>query len=100
MLIEKENLDIDGLNGPEVPETKTPILEQVTGSESDTDRESGETRKKNAIKQYEAAEEERIIEEKRKFNGMSDKKLCSILFLALGSKGKSVFARKNHRERF
>ena len=88
-IIEKENLDIDGLNGPEVPETKIPLLEQVTGSESDTDRASGETRKKNAMKQYEAAEEERINEEKRKFNGMrqaeADKKLRSILFLALAS---------------
>ena len=100
-IIEKENLDIDGLNGPEVPETKIPILDQVTGSESDTDRAtSGETRNKNAMKQYEAAEEERINEEKRKFNGKSDKKLCSILFFALGSKGKRVIAQKNHRERF
>ena len=31
--IPKENLDIDCLNGPEVPETQIPILEQGTGSE-------------------------------------------------------------------
>ena len=99
-IIEKENLDIDGLNGPEVTETKTPILEQVTGNESDTDRASGETRNKNAMKQYEAAEEERINEEKRKLHGMSDKKLYSNLFLALGRKEKRVFAQKNHREIF
>ena len=78
-----------------------PILEQVTGSESDTDRASRETRNKNATKQYEAAEEKRINEEKRKFNGMrqteADKKLRSILFLALGSEGKRVFTQKNPR---
>ena len=36
----------------------------------DTERASRETRNKNARKQYEAAEEKRINEEKRKFNGM------------------------------
>ena len=41
------------------------------------------------MKQYEAADEKRINEEMKKFNGMkpaeADKKLRSILFLALGS---------------
>ena len=53
------------------------------------------------MKQYEAAEEKWINEEKRKFNGMrrtkADKKLRSILFLALGSEGKRVFTQKNPR---
>ena len=53
------------------------------------------------MKQYEAAEEKLINEEKRKFNAMrrveADKKLRSILFLALGSQGKRVFAQKNPR---
>ena len=61
----KKNLDIDSLNGPEVPETQIPILEQTTGSESDTDTASRETRNKNAMKQYEAAEENLINEEKK-----------------------------------
>ena len=53
------------------------------------------------MKQYEAAEEKLINEEKRKFNAMRraevDKKLRSILFLALGSQVKRVFAQKNPR---
>ena len=60
-----------------------------------------ESRNKNAMKQYESAEEKRINEEKRKFNGMrrteADKKLRSILFLALGSEGKRVSTQKNPR---
>ena len=97
----KRNLDKESLNGPKVPETQIPILEQVTGSESDTDRASRETRNKNAMKQYEAAEEKRINEEKRKFNGLrrteADKKLLSIFFLVQGSEGKKVFTQKNTR---
>ena len=97
-IIAKENQDIERLHGPEVPETQIPILEQVTGSESDTDRASRETRNRNAMIQYETPEEKRINEEKRKFNGMrrteADKKLRSILFLALGSGGKRVFTQK------
>ena len=61
--ISKENLDIESLNGPEVPETQISILEQVTEN-----RASRETRIKNAMKQYEAAEGKRFNEEKRKFN--------------------------------
>ena len=102
IVIAKENLDIESLKGPETPETQIPILEQVTGSESDTDRASRETRNKNAMKKCAAAEEKRINDKKkRKFNGMrraeTDKKLLSILFLALGSELKKVFARKKTR---
>ena len=97
-IIAEKNLDIDSLNGPEVPETQIPILELTTGSESDTDRTSRETRNKNAMKQYEAAEEKRINEEKRKFNGLrrteADKKLHSILFLALWSEGKGSLLKR------
>ena len=75
-IIAKENLDIESLHGPEIPQTQIPFLEQVTGSESDN-------------------------EEKRKLNGMrrteEDKKLRSILFLASGSEGKRVFSQKNPR---
>ena len=79
VIIAGKNLDIDSFNGLEVPETQIPILDQTTGIESDTDRTSRETRNKNATKQYEAAEEKRINEEKRKFNALrrteADKKL-------------------------
>ena len=100
-IIAKENLDLESLHGPEIPETQISILEQATGSETDAERAIRENRNKNAMKQYESAEENRINEEKRKFNGMrrtkADKKLRSILFLALGSEGKRVFSQKNPR---
>ena len=100
-IIAKENLDIESLHGSEAPETQIPILEQTTGSESDTDRASRETKNRNAMKQYEAAEEKRINVEKRKFNGMrrteADEKLRSILSLSLGSEGKRIFTQKNPR---
>ena len=67
-IITKENLDLKILHGPEIPETQIPILEQATGSKSDTERANRENRNKNAMKQYESAEEKRINEEKRKFN--------------------------------
>ena len=88
-IIAKKILDNESLHGPEAPETQIHNLEQFTGSESDTERASRQTRNGNAMKWYEAAEEKRINEEKRKFNGMrrmeADKKLRSILFLAPGS---------------
>ena len=100
-MIAKENLDLESLHGPEIPETQIPILEQATDSESDTERANRDNRNKNAMKQYESAEEKRINEEKRKFNGMkrteADKKLRSILFPALGSEGKRVFTQNNPR---
>ena len=81
-IIAKESLDLESLHGPEIPETKIPILQQLTGSESDTERANSENRKNNAMKQYESGEEKRINEEQRKFNGMrrteADKKLRSI----------------------
>ena len=50
---------------------------------------------------YEHAEDKRLAEEKRKFGGMrrydSDKKVRSILYLALGAEGKRVFAQKYPR---
>ena len=102
-IITKENLDIDSLNGPEVPETQIIILEQPTASDLDTDRASREARNKNALKLYEADKEKRVKQEKKKFKGMrraeADKKLSSILVLALGSaaKEKKAFVQKNPR---
>ena len=100
-IIAKENLDLESLHGTEIPETQIIILEQATGGKLDTERANRETRNKNAMKQYESAEEKRINEEKRKVNGMrrteADKKLRTILFLALGSKGKRIFSQKNPR---
>ena len=95
--------DIKSLNGPEIPETQIPILEQVTGSETDTDTASRETSNKNAMKQYEAAEEKRINEEKRKFNGSrqtkADKKLRSILFFSSRERRKKFSLRRTRGSR-
>ena len=83
-IIAKENLDLESLHGPEIPETQIPILEQATGSESDAEKANRESRNKSTMKQYEYTKEKRINEEKKKFNGMrrteADKKLRSIFF--------------------
>ena len=98
-IIAKENLDIDSFDGPEVPETQKPILEQAPGSELDTERVSRKARNENALKLCKAAQEKRINEIKKTFNCMrpseADKKLRFILFLAIGSEGES--AQKNPR---
>ena len=50
---------------------------------------------------YEHAEEKRLAEEKWKFGGIrryeADKKVRSILYLALGAEGKRVFDQKHPR---
>ena len=103
-IIAKENLDLESLNGPEIPETQIPILEQATGSESDAEKANRESRNKSTMKQYESAEEKRINEEKRKFNGIrrteADKKLRSILFLGLGAKEKEFLHKRTRESRF
>ena len=63
-LIAKENLDIDNLTRPEVPENQVSILEQPTGSESDTEQASREATIRTATKSYEYTEEKRLKEEK------------------------------------
>ena len=93
-IIAKENLDLESLHGPEIPETQIPILEQATGNETDAERAIRENRNKNAMKQYDSADEKRINEEKRKFNGMrrteADKKLRSIFFSLRERRKKSL----------
>ena len=83
-IIAIENQDFDNVIGTE---NQTPNLEQAIGSELDTERVSQEARKMNTMKPYEADEEQRMNEEKEKINGLRraevDKKLRSILFLAL-----------------
>ena len=85
-------------------QSQIPILEQATGSESDAEKANRESSNKSAMKQYESTEEKRINEEKRKFNGMrrteADKKLRSILFLALGSEGKEFLHKRTRESRF
>ena len=65
-IIAKDNLDLESLHGPEIPETQIPILEQATGSDSDTERANRENRNKNAMKQYESAMKQKRDETVRK----------------------------------
>ena len=94
-------MDIDSLSRPEVPENQIPILEQYRGSESDTEQASRESRDRTARKPYEAAEEKRLNDERKKCVGLrraeADKKLRSILFLALGDEANRVFSQTNPR---
>ena len=78
--------------------TTIPILEGAQESENNPQRKASEARKKETMRVYQHAEDE-IIAEKRKFGGMrkyeADKKVRSILYLALGAEGKRVFAQKH-----
>ena len=79
-------------------ETTIPILEGAQESETYPQRKAREARNEETMRVYEHAEDKRIAEGKRKFGGMrryeADKKLRSILYLALGAEGKRVFAQK------
>ena len=100
-IIAKENLDIDNLKEPVEGETTLPILEGAQESETGQQRKAMEFRNKEVMRVYEHAEEKRLAEDKRKFIGMrryeADKKVRSILYLALGAEGKRVFAQKHPR---
>ena len=102
-IIAKENLDIDNLKEPMEGETTLPILEGAQESETDQQRKAREARNKETMRVYEHAEEKRLAEEKQKFGGMrryeADKKVRSILYLALGEEGKRVFAQKHPRKK-
>ena len=94
-IIAKDNLDIDNLKEPLEGETTIPILEGAQESETDPQRKAREARNKVTMRVYEHAEDKRLAEEKRKLRGMrrydTDKKVRSILYLALGAEGKRVF---------
>ena len=100
-IIAKENLDIDNLKEPVEGETTLLILEGAQGSKTDQKRKAREARNKEVMRVYEHAEEKKLAEEKRKFGGMrryeADKKVRSILYLALRAEGKKVFAQKHPR---
>ena len=101
-IMANENLDIDNISGPEVPESQIPILEQSTGSESEKERNSREARIRITMNSYEAAQFKRISDETKKFGGLrraeADKKLRSIICIALGKKRrKGILSKKNTR---
>ena len=103
-IIAKENLDIDNLKEPLEQETTIPILEGAQDSENEPQRKAREARNKETMRIYDQSEEKRMVEEKRKLRGMrryeADKKVRSILYLALGAEGKRVFSQKHPRVKF
>ena len=98
-IIAKENLDIGNLKEPVEGETTLPILRGAQESETDQQRKAREARNIEVMRVYEHAEEKRLAEEKRKFVGMrrheANKKVSSILYLALGAEAKRLFAQKH-----
>ena len=100
-IIANENLDIDNLKEPLELETTIPILKGAQESENEPHRKAREARNKETMRVYEHAEDKRIAEEKRKFRGMrryeAEKKVRSVLYLALGAEAKKVFAQKHPR---
>ena len=100
-IVAKENLDINNLKESVEGKTTLPILEGAQESETDQQRKAREARNKEVMRVYGHAEEKRLAEEKRKFGVMrryeAEKKVRSILYLALGAEGKRFFAQKHRR---
>ena len=83
-IIAEDQLDIDNVNGPEVPENQIPILEQPTVSDLDAESASWHARNKNAMKSF---KKERSSEEQKRTrsqdqsyfqpSAMKEKGICS-----------------------
>ena len=97
----KDNLDIDNLKEPLELENMIPILEGAKNSKNGSQRKAREARNKETMRVYKHAEDKRIAEEKRKIGRIrrfeADKKVRSILNLALGAQGKRIFDQKHPR---
>ena len=97
--IAKENIDIENLLNPtERYHPLPPTLENPPGNETDSQKTSRLERNIREQKRYDDEEIVSIKSETKKFNGMrleeADKKLRSILYLALGNEGKKIFGQK------
>ena len=98
-IIAKENIDIENLLNPsERHHPLPPNLENSTDGETDTQRRSRLERNSQEQRRYDEEETASIKTETKKFNGMrieeADKKLRSVLYLALGNEGKRIFGQK------
>ena len=97
-IIAKENLNIDNLSEPEVPEKQIPIPEQPTEIRT---RKKPAGKKKDCYEIRRSRQKEENKRQKKKFGGLrraeADKKLKSILFLTLGNERKTVFSQKSPR---
>ena len=98
-IIAKENIDIEHLLNPsERHHPQPPSLENPTDGETDSQRRSRMERNTQEQRRYDEEESASIKSETKKFNGKrleeADKKLRSVLYLALGNEGKRIFGQK------
>ena len=101
-IIAKENIDIENLLNSSVGyHPLPPTLENPPENESDAQKTSRIERNIREQKRFDDEEMASIKSETKKFNGMrleeADKKLRSILYLALGNEGKKIFGQKFKR---
>ena len=95
----KENIDIENLLNPsERYHPLPPTLENPPENESDSQKTSRIEKNIREQKRFDDEEMASIKSETKEFNGMrleeADKKLRSILYLALGNEGKKIFGQK------
>ena len=98
-IIAKENIDIENILIPsERHHPQPPNLENPTDGETDSQRRSRMERNTQEQRRYDKEESASIKSETKKFNGMrleeADKKLRSVLYLALRNERKSIFGQK------
>ena len=98
-IIATENIVIKNiLNPSERHHPQSPILENLTDGETDSQRRSSMERNTQEQRRYDKEESASIKSETKKFNGMrleeADKKLRSVLYLALGNEGIRIFGQK------
>ena len=94
----KKNIGIDNLLNPTERYPQTPLLENPPESETEPQKTSRLERNIREQKRYDDKEMASIKSQTKKFNGMRfeepDKKLRSILYLALGNEEKKIFGQK------
>ena len=98
-IIAKENIDIENLLNPsERHHPQPPNLENPMDGETDKQRQSRMEKNTQERRRYDEEELASIKYETKKFNGMrleeADKKLRSVLYLALENEGKRIFGQK------
>ena len=101
-VIAKENIDIDNLLKPtERCHPRPPLLENPPEGQTKTHKLTCLEKNIREQKRYEDEETASMKTGTKRFNGMNfegaDKKLQSILYLALGNEGKKIFGQKSTR---
>ena len=98
-IIAKENIDIENLINPsEKHHLQPPSLENPLNGEMENQKKSRIDRNIQKQRRYDEEETASIKTETKKFNGKrleeADKKLRSVLYLALGNEEKRIFGQK------